>query len=116
MLSRQSTKPNLFAKYQTETDWELQEAVDSWEKGSSETISYKDDEGKMIYAPGTCPEGPHIGKPVFQFFGQFCDSSRCLCGHLCMFSDTTRSSLSICIGLGVSDETIGTSWCSSASF
>ena len=66
MLSRQSTKPNLFAKYLTETDWELQDAVVSWEKGTSDTISYKD-EGTIVYAPGTCPGGPNIGKPVFQF-------------------------------------------------
>jgi hypothetical protein len=67
LLARQNALPDLFARYQVETDWELQGAVDSWEKGASDTISYEDDEGKVIYAPGTCPGGPHIGKPVFQF-------------------------------------------------
>ena len=67
MLARQTTLPNLFGKYQEETAWDLQEAVDSWEKGTTDTISYQDDEGSVVYAPGTCPEGPHIGKPVFQF-------------------------------------------------
>jgi hypothetical protein len=67
MLSRQSTKPNLFTNYQTETSWELHEAVDSWEQGTTDTISYTDDEGKTVYAPGTCPGGPNIGKPFFQF-------------------------------------------------
>ena len=67
MLSRQSTKANLFTQYQSETDWTLQEAVDSWEKGETDVISYTDDEGKVLYAPGTCPGGPNIGKPIFQF-------------------------------------------------
>jgi hypothetical protein len=57
----------LFDRYQTETDWELQEAVDSWEKGTRDTISYTNDEGKVVYAPGTCPGGDNIGKPIFQF-------------------------------------------------
>jgi len=68
MLSRQSTKQNIFVRYQTETDWTLQAAVDSWEKGETDVISYTDDEGKVLYAPGTCPGGaPYIGKPIFQF-------------------------------------------------
>jgi hypothetical protein len=67
MLSRQSTQPNLFVKFQTETTWELQEAVDSWEEGTSDTISYTNEEGVKVYAPGTCPGGDNIGKPVFQF-------------------------------------------------
>ena len=66
MLARQTTLPNLFGKYQEETAWELQEAIDSWEKGTTDTISYEED-GSVVYAPGTCPVGPHIGKPVFQF-------------------------------------------------
>ena len=46
--------------------WELAEAVDSWEKGETDTISYTE-KGQMIYAPGTVPGGPNIGQPVFQF-------------------------------------------------
>ena len=66
-LARQEALPNLFAKYQDETDWELQDAIDSWEQGLNDTISYTDGEGKTVYAPGTCPGGPNIGKPFFQF-------------------------------------------------
>ena len=50
-----------------ETTWELQLAVSEWEQGNSDTISYKDDKGCIIYAPGTAPGGPNIGQPVFQF-------------------------------------------------
>lgn len=46
--------------------WELAEAVDSWEKGETDTISYTE-KGQTIYAPGTVPGGPNIGQPVFQF-------------------------------------------------
>jgi len=46
--------------------WELAEAVDSWEKGEIDTISYTE-KAQTIYAPGTVPGGPNIGQPVFQF-------------------------------------------------
>ena len=66
MLARQEALPNPFAKY-LESDWELQGAVDAWEQGTTDTIAYEDGEGGEVYAPGTCPGGPNIGRPVFQF-------------------------------------------------
>jgi len=59
--------PNLFSKYQEETDWGLQDAVDSWEMGDSDTITYEGASGTIVSAPGTCLSRPNIGKPVFQF-------------------------------------------------
>jgi hypothetical protein len=67
MLSRQSTKPNISAQYQTQVDWEVHAAVDLWEQGTTDTISFQNDAGESVYAQGTCPGGPNIGKPVFQF-------------------------------------------------
>lgn len=62
-----SNLSNLFEDFRTKTSWELQEAIDSWESNSSDTISYKGDDGNQIYAPGTAPGGPNIGQPVFQY-------------------------------------------------
>lgn len=49
--------------YRETTPWELQDAVSSWEKGETDVIKYS--EGGP--APGTCPGGPNLGKPFFQF-------------------------------------------------
>jgi hypothetical protein len=52
--------------YRETTTWELQEAVSSWEKGETDVIKYSED-GEEKIAPGTCPGGPNLGKPFFQF-------------------------------------------------
>jgi hypothetical protein len=64
MLSRQSTvaKKSLSPKWDTE-DVALRDAVNSWEQGTSETITVN---GQS--APGTIGGGPHVGKPAFQAF------------------------------------------------
>ena len=68
MLSRQSTKPlpQLFREYH-DTSVEFQEAVSKWEQGLSDEISYIDGFELKVYASGTAPGGPNIGKPVFQY-------------------------------------------------
>ena len=49
--------------YRESTPWDLQVAISSWENGETDTIKYS--EGGP--APGTCPGGPNLGKPFFQF-------------------------------------------------
>jgi hypothetical protein len=57
--------------YRTTTPWEMQVAVTEWEQGKCDKIKYTIDplltEKRDEFAPGTCPGGPHIGEPVFQF-------------------------------------------------
>ena len=45
---------------------ELKEAVHNWESGVRDCISYIGN-GQTVLAPGTCPGGPNVGKPFFQF-------------------------------------------------
>ena len=49
--------------YRESTPWDLQVAISSWENGETDVIKYS--EGGP--APGTCPGGPNLGKPFFQF-------------------------------------------------
>ena len=52
--------------YRETTPWELQDAVSSWENGETDIIKYSEG-GEEKIAPGTCPGGPNLGKPFFQF-------------------------------------------------
>lgn len=65
VLSRQSTVPPYNQKYLDAPD-DLKDAVHSWESGVRDTITYVSN-GKPVLAPGTCPGGPNVGKPFFQF-------------------------------------------------
>ncbi len=65
VLSRSSTVPPYNQAYLDESD-ELKEAVHNWECGLQDTISYVS-EGNQVLASGTCPGGPNMGKPFFQF-------------------------------------------------
>jgi hypothetical protein len=53
--------------YRESTTWECHDAVTAWEKGVTDTIMWQDESGKEVFAPGTCPGGPNLGKPFFQF-------------------------------------------------
>ena len=72
MLSRQKTicfghiQPKIFEDYRDTSD-EFQEAVSNWEQGLADEISYIDGLNLKVYASGTAPGGPNIGKPVFQY-------------------------------------------------
>ena len=68
MLSRQDSRKaaSIFEKYNS-APAEIHAAVEQWENGTCDTISYKDESGNTIYVPGTAPGGPNIGKPVFQY-------------------------------------------------
>ena len=68
MLSRQGSRvtSQIFRDYQ-DTSYEFQEAVSNWEQGLSDEISYIDGFELKVYASGTAPGGPNIGKPVFQY-------------------------------------------------
>lgn len=57
---------NMRKLYRESTPWELQDSISSWENGSTDTIKYYED-GEEKIAPGTCPGGPNLGKPFFQF-------------------------------------------------
>lgn len=59
-------QPKIFRDYRNTSD-ELQEAVSNWERGLADEISYIDEFDQKVYAPGTAPGGPNIGKPVFQY-------------------------------------------------
>jgi hypothetical protein len=62
---------NMRELYQSTTPWELQSAVSDWEQGETDAIKYTIDpiltEKREELAPGTCPGGPNVGKPFFQF-------------------------------------------------
>lgn len=45
---------------------ELKHAVNEWEQGRVDTITYNNG-AEIILAPGTAPGGPNVGKPVFQY-------------------------------------------------
>jgi len=68
LLTRQltSVSPDFHGAYES-TSPELHDAVTRWERGESETITYVDNDGNEVCAPGTVPGGPVKGKPVFQF-------------------------------------------------
>ena len=65
VLSRSSTAPPYNQAYLDESD-DLKDAVHTWECGLRDTISYVSN-GDTVLAPGTCPGGPNVGKPFFQF-------------------------------------------------
>jgi hypothetical protein len=65
ILSRSSTAPPYNQMY-LDSDDDFKDAVNSWECGLRDTISYTSN-GKTVLAPGTCPGGPNVGKPFFQF-------------------------------------------------
>lgn len=45
---------------------ELKHAVNEWEQGRVDTITYNNGT-EIILAPGVAPGGPNVGKPVFQY-------------------------------------------------
>ena len=58
----------MFSKYHNGESWELHDAVARWENGETDTISYTNEEGQVVYCPGTIGGGPFAGKPAFQAF------------------------------------------------
>ena len=58
--------PPLFNQAYLDTPDDLKDAVHDWEVGLRDTITYVSN-GKPVLAPGTCPGGPNVGKPFFQF-------------------------------------------------
>ena len=59
----------MFSKYHDGESWEFHDAVSRWENGETDTISYTNEKGQVIYCPGTIVyRGPFAGKPAFQAF------------------------------------------------
>ena len=58
--------PPLFNQAYLDAPDDLKDAVHDWELGNRDTISYVSN-GETVLAPGTCPGGPNVGKPFFQF-------------------------------------------------
>lgn len=58
--------PPLFNQAYLDAPEDLKYAVHDWELGNRDTISYVSN-GETVLAPGTCPGGPNVGKPFFQF-------------------------------------------------